>query len=290
MIVVPPEFALWRSRVDGAAGRAWVASLPELVERLCARWAVTVDEAPVRHGGLGLAVMVHRAGVPCVLKLSQEAGDEATALTAWNGHGAVRLFEATDGALLLERLDPHRTLHDIGLWKAAEVAGGLIRKLAVPAPTGLPCLDGIASSMAERLPPRQQALGSPVPSAWLDTARGFAADLPGGDVLVHADLHYGNVLAGSREPWLAVDPRAIRGCPEFSVPELMWTRADDVDVDSDTAVRRLLRTLVDAGGLDAEIAHGWAVARCVDYWLWGLEQGLTIDPARCERVLTALLG
>ncbi|PRY45115.1 aminoglycoside phosphotransferase family protein [Umezawaea tangerina] len=284
MIVVPPEFAQWRSRVDGAAGRSWVAALPELVERLCARWDLVVDDTAVRHGGSGLAVMVHRAGVPCVLKLSREASDEAVALTAWGGRGAVRLLEAEPDALLLERLS-HRTLHDVALPEAAEVAGALIRRLAVPAPAGLPGLDEIASSMVDRLVP-----DSPVPPAWVDAARGYAAELGGGDLLVHADLHYGNVLAGTREPWLAVDPRPIRGHPEFSVPELMWTRADDPSVESDADVRRLLHTIVEAGALDPCAAFGWTVARSADYWAWGLEQGLTIDPARCERVLAALLG
>jgi len=296
MILVPPEFARWRAQVDGEAGRSWVAALPGLVTRLCARWDLVPDDTPPRHGGLGLVVMVHRAGVPCVLKVSwleDTTVDEATALRTWAGHGAVRLFEAEPaaGALLLERLDPHRTLHDLGLWEAAEVAGTLIRRLAVPAPPGVRPLSEIAEVLVEHLPPRQRALGYPVPPAWLDAARGHAAELGGQrhDVLIHADLHYGNVLAGSREPWLAVDPRAVRGGPEFSVPELLWTRADDAELDSDAAVRRLLRVLVSAGGLDPAAAHGWAVARCVDYWLWGLENGLTIDPERCRRVLTALL-
>lgn len=65
---------------------------------------------------------------------------------------------------------------------------------------------------------------------------------------------------------------------------------DGEALDSDAAVRRLLRVLVSAGGLDPGAAHGWAVARCVDYWLRGLENGLTTDPARCERVPTALLA
>jgi streptomycin 6-kinase len=26
----------------------------------------------------------------------------------------------------------------------------------------------------------------------------------------------------------------------------------------------------------------------VDYWLWALEKGLTVDPLRCERVAGAL--
>lgn len=297
MIVVPPEFAEWRTRVDGEAGRAWVATLPALVDRLCAEWDLAIDDAPPLHGGLGLVVMVHRSGEPCVLKLSwleDTTVDETVALRTWDGHGAVRPFEAEPevGALLLERLNPARTLHDVGLWEAAEVAGTLVRRLAVPAPPGLRPLSEIADGMVEHLQARQRALGDPVPSAWLEAARGFAAELGGRehDVLIHADLHYGNVLAAEREPWLAVDARAVRGCPEFSVPELMWTRADDEALDSGKAVRRLLRTIVDAGDLDADAAHGWTVARCVDYWLWGLENGLTIDPVRCERVLAALVS
>jgi hypothetical protein len=66
----------------------------------------------------------------------------------------------------------------------------------------------------------------------------------------------------------------------------MWTRADDLT--SDTDVRHLLDLLAETGGLDVDAARGWTVARCVDYWLWGLARGLTIDPARCERILAAL--
>lgn len=295
MIVVPARFAAWRSQLGGAAGRRWISELPGLVEQLCAEWSLTVEDPAPRHGGLGLVVMVRRAGVPLALKVSwQETSthDQEVALAAWDGRGAVQLVEAAPdrGALLLERLDPGRTLHDLELWTAAELAGRLIRRLSVPAPPGLRTLSTVAAEMALHLARRQQALGDPVPRAWLDAARGLAQELgerPVG-VLVHADLHYGNVLAGRREPWLAIDPRAIDGSPEFSVPELLWTRADDL-VDG-AAVRRLVRVLADSGELDHEIARGWAVARCVDYWLWGLESGLTEDPVRCEKVLTALLS
>ncbi len=74
------------------------------------------------------------------------------------------------------------------------------------------------------------------------------------------------------------------------MPELLWTRADDDAIGSDADLRRLLAMLVDTGELEPRAAHGWAVARCVDYWLWGLENGLTTDPVRCHRVLGALLG
>ena len=56
----------------------------------------------------------------------------------------------------------------------------------------------------------------------------ITAALANRDRLVHADLHYGNILAGDREPWLAIDPRAVAGDPEHAVPELLWARLDEV--------------------------------------------------------------
>ena len=86
---------------------------------------------------------------------------------------------------------------------------------------------------------------------------------------------------------MAIDPKPIAGDPEYAVPELLWTRVDEVD--GTEGVRRLLAVLVDHGTLDADKAHGWAIVRCVDYWLWGVENGLTEDPKRCWRILEALV-
>ncbi len=149
MIVVPEAFALERIRKSGDAGRRWITALPGLVERLCERWEVGLIEGDPLYGDLALVALGQRGGEPCVLKVSwQEHStlEEAVALRAWNGRGAVRLLEASpdDGALLLETLDPVRSLKDIDLLPAAEVAGALIRRLAVPAPPGLPLLADLA--------------------------------------------------------------------------------------------------------------------------------------------------
>jgi len=295
VITVPEEFAEWRVRVDGEVGRRWVRSLPALVERLREQWGLAVDDADPLHGALSLVVLVHRGEQPLALKLSwpeDTTEGEALALRAWNGRGVMRLLDADPdtGALLVERLDHTRSLHTLPLWDAARVAGSLIRTLAVPAPAGVNTLREVASAMSEALAGRQRALGDPVPPGWVEAAYRHARELAsaGEQVLIHADLHYGNVLAATREPWLAIDARALCGAPEYSVPELIWNRADDLHTDAD--VRRLLDVVTRAGSLDPEIAYGWVVARCVDYWLWGLERGLTIDPARCERILTALMG
>jgi streptomycin 6-kinase len=288
-VLEPVEFAAHAS----AEGRAWIAALPEVLDRLCRQWRLEIEDGGAGRGYHGVVVPVRRGAERCVLKLTwpvERTVDEAGALAAWGGRGAVLLLEAAPaaGALLLERLDPTRTLESLDLRVAAEVAGRLLRRLAIPAPDGVRPLRAVADDIGASLPVRQERLGRPVPQGWLARAGGLAHELgaSAGDRLVHADLHYGNVLAGHREPWLAIDPKPVAGDPEHAVPELLWTRVDELE-DAE-AIRRLLTVLADSGELEVEKARGWAIVRCVDYWLWGLENGLTEDPKRCRRILAAL--
>lgn len=293
MIVVPPGLVEERVRQAGDDGRRWLATLPEKVDRLCEIWGLELVDRSAAHGANALVVPVVRGSEQCMLKVSWHAQtlvNEATALRAWGGDHAVLLLDAlpSENALLLERLDSARTLRSLDLMPAAEVAGSMIRRLAIPAPSDVPQLGDAAAETAETLQPRQDALGGPVPGRWVDLAvqleRDLAADAD--NLLVHGDLHYGNILAGTRHPWLAIDPRGAAGDPEFSVPELMWTRIDELS--DPVAVRRLLDVIVAAGDLDADKARAWTIVRAVDYWLWGLDIGLTWDPARCDRLVDIL--
>jgi streptomycin 6-kinase len=173
-IAVPGPFAAARRRKSGAAGRRWIAALPDLVARLCRRWSVELhQEEPPRYGDLALVLCGRYRGEPCVLKVSwpeHSTAHEAAALRAWNGRGAVRLLAASpaDGALLLERLTPDRSLEDLDLLTAAGIAGALVRELAVPAPPGLPLLTEQARRIADGLGPSQARLGQPLPQAWVE--------------------------------------------------------------------------------------------------------------------------
>jgi hypothetical protein len=95
------------------------------------------------HGYLALVVPVLRGDARYALKVSwidDETLNEAAALALWNGGGAVRLFDADDaaGALLLEWLDPRRSLKEEDLRVAVPVAERLLRRLAVPVPAEWP--------------------------------------------------------------------------------------------------------------------------------------------------------
>jgi streptomycin 6-kinase len=295
MIAVPRDFAESTIAREGLAGREWIAALPRTVEALCAQWGLVVDGSPM-HGYLGLVVPVRRGSELFVLKVSwidESYSGEAAALAAWGGRGAVLLLEADmwRGAMLMERLDYTRSLNDLGIEEALGIAGRLVRRLAIPAPAGLRSLRGWAAEVADNLPKRWEQFGRPMPRRFMERTRRLAVQLGeacSGKLLVNFDLHHADVLAGSREPWLAVDPMVLVGQPEFATGQLLWTRLEDIQAHG--GLDRQFRVLTEAAELDPALALDWLLVRCVDYWLWGLSVGLTYDPARCEIIVDWLLG
>jgi streptomycin 6-kinase len=278
-----------------ADGRAWMAGLPSMSGYLARQWDLAFTGEPFRHGYNAVVLPVAQRNRPLALKLTWPAGharDEADALAAWRARGVVELVacDASRGALLLERLDASRSLDSIPLAEAAATAGALIRTLAIEAPPSFPSLRAGARQLAATLATRQRSLQDPIPGQWVTLAARLAADLARDPArcLVHTDLHYDNILASGRpgQQWVAIDPKAAVGAPERSVAELLWTRADELP--GPQAVTGLLATLVDNGQLDPAKAIAWGFVRTIDYWLWGLENGLTSDPLRCQQIASAL--
>jgi streptomycin 6-kinase len=260
-----------------------------VVDALCREWGVTVD-GPPKHGGIGLVVPTRRGDELSVPKIScgdASTAHEALALATWRGRGAAMLLahDAAREAMLLERLDASRCLHDVPLDEAVGIAAGLIRRLAVPAPEGLPRQADVAARLARELPERWEAQARPVPRAAVEAAASAAAELGPTDqaVVTNRDLTYQNVLAGRREPWLAIDPKAIAGEPALGLAQLLWSRLDEMD--GRAGMLRVFDRLVAEVGVDRARARGWALVWSLDYWLWGLSVGLTEDPPRCAAIV-----
>ena len=281
--------------VDSPEGRAWMAALPSLLHDLARQWDLTTTGDLFWHGCNAVVFPVRQGSRPLALKLAwpvDQTRGEADALTEWRGRGIVELVAADvpRGALLLERLDASRSLADIPLAKAAATAGTLAETLAVEASGSFPSVRAEARQLTTTIPARQRSLHDPVPGQWIALAVRLAADLAEDParLLVHTDLHYGNILASKRpgQPWVAIDPRAAVGAPERSVADLLWTRADELP--DPQAITGLLGIIVENGNLDQAKATAWGFVRTIDYWLWGLENGLTVDPVRCQRIASAL--
>ncbi|HEY3465683.1 MAG TPA: aminoglycoside phosphotransferase family protein [Amycolatopsis sp.] len=275
-LAVPPLFAARAPRVLGPEAVPWLAALPELAAAYARKWGLTFEGAAM-HGYVGVVQPARRAdGTPVVLKLGwrdEESADEPLALSTWNGRGAVLLLESApeDGVLLLERLDASRTLDDLPLRSAVPLIGELARRLAVPAPPSLARhLRVEAEELVEELPRRWAELGEPFERRLVDDAVAICRELgPSADeLLVNEDLHFENVLAGTREPWLVIDPKPLAGDLEWGVIPLFWNRFTESTLDERFAM------IVASQELDASKARAWTLVRAVQNWLWMIEEHL----------------
>jgi len=260
------------------SGDDWLRQLPHLVEASLAEWDLTLDGASM-HGICALVVPVRLDdSSPAVLKVTWphvDAEHEHLALQHWGGRGAVRLLAANPGrwTMLLERLDGGRDLQDEPIDQACQVIGGLLRQLDHPS---LPQLARL-SAQAARLVARLDAAPQAIPRRFVEQARAVVTDLVTDDAIdsrmVHTDLHYWNVLAADRQPWLAIDPKPLAADPAFAVTPALWNRWDEAISSGDLRrhLRRRLAIICEAAGLDEERARSWSIAREVQMALCAVQ-------------------
>ncbi|EEP71480.1 aminoglycoside phosphotransferase [Micromonospora sp. ATCC 39149] len=305
-----PERLGWVGRTP--AGRAWLAVLPARLAECVQRWGLRLQGPPFPYAHASLALPAKLPdGTRAVLKLQYPDADsahEATALTCWAGDGAARLLAHDPGrrALLVERCDPGTSLHatvqdqarraaaqdetragTLGgarrepLDAALDVVVGLLPRLWRPAGAPFTPLAEEAAGWLERLPVQWARLGRPFERRLLDAGLGRLAELAGTQgeqVLVNQDLHAGNILRATREPWLVIDPKPLAGEREFGVVAIV--RGPELG-HSPAAVRRRLDRLTDELGLDRERALGWAIGHTL---AWSMAEDVVftnqIDVAR----------
>ena len=271
-------------------GRAWLDELPALVQRQCERWGLRID-GPPRHGSNALVVPVHRGGVPAALRLAPPGDDvavESATLAHWNGRGVVELLGVdTDArAMLLERLDGSHSLHDVPVREAVVILGELAKLLAIPAPESARSTVSIAAESVASFESEWERLGRPTPRRQIEAAierASMLAELPDHRISVNGDLHFGQVLAGTRYPWTVVDPVLLRGDREYDLGRVLWSRLDELEQHDD--VFDAFDDFVSAARVPAERARSWVIVRTMSYLLWSLDAGLTWDPPKTRRIL-----
>jgi streptomycin 6-kinase len=281
--LVPDAFAQMIEVREGDEGEDWVERLPARVEALLDGWALTVV-GETMFGYVGIVVPVRRAdGTSAALKVSypdEESASELPALQAWEGRGAVRVLCHDDSgyALLLEWLDPQRSLFSVPVAEGVDVLGALLRRLhARTAPGSVPRLADECVRWLDTVPRDWDAHCRDEDRRLLDAALETFRDLgpAAGDTLLHRDLHYGNVLAAAREPWLAIDPKGMAGDAGYDVLPAVWNQLDALlaAADPHAAVRRRVDRLCEVAGIERAAAYRWTQARAVEDLMWQLRTG-----------------
>jgi streptomycin 6-kinase len=294
-LAIPPGLDWWRS-VPG--GSRWLDSLPDLVAACSERWRIRIGE-PFQPASISLVLPAEREdGSLAVLKINfpdEESEREGAALAHWDGLGAVRLLaeDPDRRALLIERCSPGDqlwTLQDED--EATSIAADVMDRLWRPAPAdhSFVLLVDQAARWAAELPSHWTDLGRPFDRRLVDEATAACRDLGPAQtdsVVLHQDLHGGNILRARREPWLAIDPKPLVGERAFDAASLLrdrrWRLAEP---NARSVIARRLDILVERLGLDRERTRRWGIAHAL---AWGVS-GTKLEPDMIEaaRHLAAL--
>ena len=282
----------------GDDGRRWLEGLPALIEEVARDWRLTVG--PPYPLSFNYVAPARRSdGSAGVLKLGLAAAgqvaDEADTLGFFGGRGAVEVLARDDdrGALLLERAEPGVTLrtlvseHDE---QATAVLVGLMRRLHRPAPPGL-VLEELSTRVADFDAHLARFPGDdPLPRRLVERARDLWAELCASAprrVVLHGDLHHENVLAATREPWLAIDPHGVLGDPGYEIGAVLYN-----PFDGDEPVLELLPARIEqfADGLAMPVDRvvAWGFVQAVLSEVWGAQSGAE-PPGQALRVALTLL-
>jgi streptomycin 6-kinase len=289
-IIVPLSFVGARANWAGDAAVAETVALAGLGGSYLDRWDLTVD-GPAMHGLASLIQPVRRADdSPAVLKvpvIDVDQPGEAAALRAWDGDGAVRLYDEDPDTwvMLLERLEPRDLENFKDDLSAARILCALLRRLhAHAAPPGIPCLADVAAEMVVDAVEAATKFDNPAHGRVLQYWADVTAEVVGeaGDRLLHWDLHFENVMAAEREPWLAIDPKPLVGDPAFDVLPALGNRWDEILATGDPAraVRRRYGLMVDELALEPQRALAWTYARLLQNGIWQAEDGDTAIDAK----------
>jgi len=287
---IPP--GLTRNASIGPTWAHWLDRLPRLVRDVAEEWSLRFDGEPMHGFGSVVVPVREESGRASVLKVSYDGDEEgiheALGLQHWSGAGVVLMYRADPRrrALLLERLDSGHDLDDLPVLDACEVVAQMYPRLHRPALPQLQRLSAYISRWTDDL--ARLPVDAPVPRRLVEQAvslgRSFVDDPATDAVLMHGDLHYQNVLAAEREPWLVIDPKPMAGDAHYEVAPMLWNRWDEAVATGDVRreVRRRFHTIVDGAGLDEDRARDWVVVRELHNVLWNLQ-----DADAMSRPLTA---
>lgn len=205
----------------GAAGEAWLSSLPEQIDKIARDWGLTLGEAS-RGGTESYVVFAKtRAGGDAVLKLTVAGIDptrqELRTLRAANGRGYAKLLRADEGqnVMLLEKLGPQLHALELPEARVMEIIAATLQEAWQVKPEGPGFATGAerAREFGGVVATNWSSLGKPCPERTFDAVLLAASRReldfdPAQAVLAHGDAHEWNTLQapGSATGFKFVDP------------------------------------------------------------------------------------
>lgn len=196
-------------------GRRWLDGLPRQIQELETLWNLE-HLNPLNTLSYNYVLSGFQSDTPIILKLSPDTTDlnrEARALDAFRGLGTVSVLNRRKNALLLEQAVPGHSLknHPPKSGKNnIEIACNAAQRLhqaSLPMDADFPKIEEWLATLDKKWD---------IPNTHLLKARllkqQLLAKTSSPRVLLHGDLHQGNILSHEND-WLVIDPKGVIGFP-----------------------------------------------------------------------------
>jgi len=299
-------------RIEGAfgdAGRRWLHGLPQVIHRYAERWSLSWPDGdgpnpyPLSQGWV--APVDDAAGQSLVLKLGvpgPEFTSEVVAIEFMGGTGArpkiTKLIEqdCDGGAILIERFEPGTNLEALDDERATEILAEAMHGIWRPAPDSIACpsVEDWGRGF-ERHRERHGGGSGPLPASLFDAAESLYRDLErsmNSRVLLHGDLHHGNVLAAGGERFGVIDPKGLVGEKCYEAGAMMRNPSPKLwdAPDPKGLLARRADQLSEALGLPRDRLLAWSLAQAVLSAIWTVEDHNAVpEPMiECARWLRSL--
>jgi len=251
-------------------------------EELARRWNVDVDET--RDTPTSILLFGKRGEDPVVLKVLRRPGDEwysGSVVKAFGGNGVVRALEATEGAVLLERILPGNSLLDLVLAGQDEDATAVYANVILEMNPVASAEASTTEHWAGGFDRYFNGTDGAIPTDLVREGRQTYLDLCASQRhrrLLHGDLHHENILFDANRGWLAIDPKGVLGELEFEIGAMLMNPVARPELFASRGiVERRVRIIRDILKLSDERILRWAFARAVLSAIWTQEDGESSD-------------
>jgi streptomycin 6-kinase len=242
-------------------------------------WDLIADGSPILTATSHLLPVKFQQQEAMLKVATCEEERRGNALMAWwNGDGAARVLAHRGDAILIERARPNPSLAALSRSgrddSVMQIACAVLNRLhahrspewpaVVPLREWFEPLLSLSSPANSRLRLSAQAAGNLLSCPPVDA------------VVLHGDIHHGNILYFGERGWLAIDPKGLLGERGFDYANLFCNPDGDIAVDPMRFARRAA-IVADCAKLDRRRLLQWILAWSGLSALWMLEDGLCAE-------------
>lgn len=243
------------------------------------RWDLIPDgKKMITHTSSLLPVKTAKHGINAMLKVTDDADEQTgNALMAWwEGHGAAKVIAHENDAILLARATGTGSLATMSRSgqdsEACRILCATANRLHTPSTKPLPKLTSLHEWFSSLKPAAVKydstlTLCAEISEELLSSPRDI--------VVLHGDLHHGNVLDFETSGWLAIDPKGLIGERGFDFANIFTNPDLDNPVPPVATIpeifKQRLSIVTEMANLEQERLLKWIIAWCGLSTVWSLE-------------------